>query len=667
MIINKKILQKIFTLPRVYKIAILATLDVIILSASFVIALYLRTERIKILEEPSTRALLVITLIVCIAAFIALGLYRTLSRYTSQKSLTIISIGIIITACIIGLLNWILSYPAPASIPVIFLLLAIFFIGCSRFLIREFFQYLKHPDRLHVIIYGAGDAGAELASSLRNGRKYFPVAFIDDCRSMKNTFVEGLKVHSPDDLKCLTAKYQIQRILLAIPNASRARRHDIVNSLKSLNIPVQTVPRMEDMITGKARISDVRDIAVEDLLGRDPIPEDPRLMGANIRDKVVMITGAGGSIGSELCRQVILHKPRFLLLFDISEYSLYQIDSELKNAIKVTGYDISIKPLIGTIQKRERLDAILSGFKVDTIYHAAAYKHVPMVEHNILEGIRNNVFGTLILALSAIENSVETFVMVSTDKAVRPTNIMGTTKRLAEMICQALADEQSDTHFCMVRFGNVLGSSGSVIPLFSQQINSGGPITVTHPDITRYFMTTCEAAQLVIQAGAMGKGGDVFLLDMGKPVKIAELAIQMVQLSGLKVLSEETPDGDIEIVYTGLRPGEKLFEELIIDENSSPTAHPRIMVAQEGHWGWSQLHAFLENLESAVNASDCSVIHQLLKEAPVAYQPKTPLADLLWAQSQKEDGTIDVPIVQLESTSGLNDWSQPPFSGMPTS
>lgn len=659
LILKKESLQGIFKLPRVYKTAILSILDIIILSTSFVATLYLRTGGLSVAEEPATWLLLITTLPVCIATFIRLGLYRALSRYTSQKSVTTISIGIIITALLMGLVNLALGFPAPTSTPVIFSLLSICCIGCSRFWIRELFQYLRHPSRLPVLIYGAGGAGSQLATALKNGREYIPIAFIDDWRGMRRTLVEGLTVYSPNDLKRLIKEHKIQRILLAIPSAPRSRRRDIVRSLECLEVPVQTVPRMEDVITGRARVSEVRDIAVEDLLGRDPVPEDPLLMDANIQDRVVMVTGAGGSIGSELCRQIIRQKPRLLLLFDISEYALYQIDKELNTLMESSGEPIPVKPLMGSIQDRKRLESILPCFKVDTIYHAAAYKHVPMVEHNILEGIRNNIFGTLTLALSAINNNVETFVMVSTDKAVRPTNIMGTTKRLAEITCQALADEQSGTRFCMVRFGNVLGSSGSVVPLFRQQIDNGGPITVTHPNITRYFMTIREAAQLVIQAGAMGKGGDVFLLDMGEPVKIAELAKEMVRLSGLEMVSEDSPGGDIDIVYTGLRPGEKLFEELIIDKTSSPTAHPRIMVAQEEHWGWGQLNAFLEGLESAVNASDYSFIHQLLKEAPVAYQPKTPLADLVWAQGLEQDETAALPIALPESAFEL--------SGMPAS
>jgi FlaA1/EpsC-like NDP-sugar epimerase len=664
---RKESLQWLFKLPRVQKAVILSTLDVVILSASFFASLYLVTEGSRALKDPDTWLLLIASLSICIVLFTRLRLYRAIIRYSNQRLAKTILSGATITTFLMGLINLMLGTPIPASTPIIFLLLSIFCIGGSRFCIRGIFQHLKSPDRLPVIIYGAGEAGSQLATSLRNGREYFPIAFIDDWRGMKGTFVAGVKVYSPDDLKRLINDYQVQRILLAIPSAPRSRRRDIVLSLESLGVPVQTVPGMEDVVTGRASVSDVRDVAVEDLLGRDPVPEDPRLMDANIRDKVVMVTGAGGSIGSELCRQIILHKPKLLLLLDISEHSLYQIDNELEGMIKKAGERISVKPLIGSIQRRKRLDTILSCFNVDTIYHAAAYKHVPLVEHNILEGIRNNVFGTLTLAKSAIENNVETFVMVSTDKAVRPTNVMGTTKRLAEMICQALADEQRHTRFCMVRFGNVLGSSGSVVPLFRKQIDSGGPITVTHPDITRYFMTIPEAAQLVIQAAAMGKGGDLFLLDMGEPVRIAELAKEMVRLSGLEVASEEKPGGDIEIVYTGLRPGEKLYEELIIDSTSRPTAHPRIMVAQEKHWSWEQLAPFLDDLESAVSASEYSHIHQLLKDAPTAYQPKSSLADLVWAQDQEKEEALSLALAQQsEVASEPTGWACHPLSSTPS-
>ena len=373
-------------------------------------------------------------------------------------------------------------------------------------------------------------------------------------------------------------------------------------------------------------------MAIEDLLGREPVEPRADLMGKNITGKVVMVTGAGGSIGSELCRQIILQQPKILVLFELSEFALYSIDAELTKMVQKAGYEIEIKPIIGTVQKQNRVDTVMKAFGVQTVYHAAAYKHVPLVEYNIVEGVRNNVFGTYYTAKAAADSGVETFVLISTDKAVRPTNIMGTTKRLAELSLQALAQRETGTLFCMVRFGNVLGSSGSVVPLFREQIRKNGPITVTHKDITRYFMTIPEASQLVIQAGAMAKGGDVFVLDMGESVKISDLAVKMVHLMGLEVKDLQNPHGDIEIHYTGLRPGEKLYEELLIGDNVYATEHQRIMTANEVFLSWEDMQALLEKLDSACHLFEIDLIQKLLKEAPTGYAPSSELCDLVWSE-----------------------------------
>jgi FlaA1/EpsC-like NDP-sugar epimerase len=417
-------------------------------------------------------------------------------------------------------------------VPFIYAMLALLTIGGVRFALRAVYLkgQLRHKDR--VLVYGAGAAGRQLVVSLRLGNEHEPIAFVDDAPHLHDAFIQGLKVYAPGKVPRLIGDYGVDKVLLAIPSATRARRREILEALEPLAVPVQSIPGMADMVSGKAQVAEVRDVAVEDLLGRDPIPPSESLMGANITGKVVMVTGAGGSIGSELCRQILLQAPRQLLLLESSEFSLYRIEQELTQEAKRQGLSVPVKALLGSVQHRRRLEEAMFRFGVQTVYHAAAYKHVPMVEHNVVEGLRNNVMGTLSSAEAAIASGVESFVLVSTDKAVRPTNVMGASKRLAELVCQALGDHQAGTRFSMVRFGNVLGSSGSVVPLFRRQIAQGGPITVTHRDITRYFMTIPEAAQLVIQAGAMARGGDVFVLDMGEPVKIAELAAHMVRLSG---------------------------------------------------------------------------------------------------------------------------------------
>ena len=501
----------------------------------------------------------------------------------------------------------------------------------SRLFIREMIRGSFLSKNTPVIIYGAGQSGTQLLEAIRQVEHFYAVAFVDDDKKQQGTVVNNLTVYPPEKLAKLVEKYEVEKILLAIPSASREDRKRILNTLEPLNLEVLSIPGMRELVEGKITVQGLKKVSVIDLLGRDPVNPIPELMQANITDKVVMVTGAGGSIGSELCRQIIEMRPSTLILFELSEFLLYSIEKELREHMVHTGLSLQLIPLLGSVQQRKRLHTVMQTYQVQTIYHAAAYKHVPMVEFNTIEGVRNNVYGTLHCALAAIDTHVETFVLISTDKAVRPTNTMGASKRMAELVLQALAARTDhSTRFCMVRFGNVLGSSGSVVPVFEKQIANGGPITLTHKDITRYFMTIPEAAQLVIQAGAMGKGGDVFVLDMGESVKIIDLAKQMIRLSGLEIQDESHPKGDIAIKITGLRPGEKLYEELLIGDNVTQTTHARIMTANEIMLNWPELDALLQRLDAACKDSDYRLVRELLLEAPTAFQPADPLCDLIW-------------------------------------
>ncbi|KAA0014348.1 polysaccharide biosynthesis protein [Billgrantia pellis] len=641
------ILYRLFRLPRHYKRMIQLFIDAILLTLSFVMAIWLRLENLEPLLNPASWVMWMTVLPISLAIFARLGFYRAVIRYLSAKALKTLLIGISGSAALLVIISSLLAISLPRSTCLIYPMLALLSVGGVRYFLRSLNMHSMIRYKARVIIYGAGAAGSQLVNILRQGSEYAPVAFVDDWRGMHGTFVEGLQVYDPDRLPRLLKHYGAERILLAMPSAPRSRRREILRILEPLSVPVQTLPSMEDMIAGHARLNEIRDVTVEDLLGRDPVPPNQELLDANVRGKVVMVTGAGGSIGSELCHQLLQQGPRELLLFELCEFALYSIERALRQRMQEQGLEVSVRALLGSVQDRQRLDTVMRTFGVETIYHAAAYKHVPMVEHNVTQGILNNVFGTLATAQAALACKVETFVLVSTDKAVRPTNVMGTTKRIAELICQALADHQSQTRFSMVRFGNVLGSSGSVVPLFREQIARGGPITVTHPEVTRYFMTIPEAAQLVIQAGAMGSGGDVFVLDMGKPVRIADLAAEMVRLSGLEVLSEENPEGDIEIRHTGLRPGEKLYEELLIGENEAPTAHPRIRTAREHYWPWSRMEAYLGQLLQAVEYLQHERIRELLMVAPTGYVPRDGIVDLVWLgrnAASSRQRSLDLPL-----------------------
>jgi FlaA1/EpsC-like NDP-sugar epimerase len=444
--------------------------------------------------------------------------------------------------------------------------------------------------------------------------------------------VHGVEVYAPVHIGELISDTEATRVLLAMPSASRRTRRTVLERLSDFPVHVQTIPEIRDLVTGKARVDDIRDVDVEDLLGRDAIPPDPKLLHASITGKTVMVTGAGGSIGSELCRQILQLAPKTLVLYEISEYALYRIERELQDSSRNIGSNCEIVPLIGSVHHIDRVREVLEVFHINTVYHAAAYKHVPVVEQNLLEGVYNNVFGTLHIAKAAIEAGTDTFVLISTDKAVSPTSVMGATKRLAEMILQALQDEHPKIRFSMVRFGNVLASSGSVVPLFREQIRKGGPVTVTHREIIRYFMTIPEAAQLVIQAGGMARGGDVFVLDMGQPVKIRDLARRMINLMGLTVRDEENPDGDIAIKYTGLRPAERLYEELLIGNDVSGTNHPRIMRANEDYMSFDELLPLIEKLRAAAECLDRDGAREVLKFAVAGYEPVNGVDDLVWSK-----------------------------------
>ena len=559
--------------------------------------------------------------------YIKLGVYRSYQRFFGAKSIVVTFLAIalsFLSLVVAGLYFGQAVSPLVAFLYFVFLALLT---GATRIGLRLFYSLVASATKKQVLIYGAGEAGRQLAKSLVSSPEYHVVGFMDDDESLHNFYFDGLKVHPIGSLSQLIEKYHVERVLLAMPSAPRGVKKRILEKLEQYPVKVKTIPGVVDLVEGDAQISEVKDVEIEDLLGRDPVPPKQDLFEANIKDKVVLVSGAGGSIGSELCRQIIKNKPASLLLFEISEYALYAIEGELSETIKRENLNIKLFPFLGSVQDRALLDAIFTTYQVDTVYHAAAYKHVPLVEYNVAQGVNNNIFGTKALAESAIAHNVSTFVLISTDKAVRPTNFMGTTKRMAELVLQALAADQTGTRFCMVRFGNVLGSSGSVIPLFRRQIEAGGPVTVTHRDITRYFMTIPEAAQLVIQAGAMGKGGDVFVLDMGESVRIFDLAKRLIRLSGLEIKNDDNPDGDIEIKCTGLRPGEKLYEELLIGDNVIPTSHERIMSALETRLSVKELDVVLNNLKKAVKANNAEQIRQILQKAPTGYTPSSDIVD----------------------------------------
>ncbi|ELV8750493.1 polysaccharide biosynthesis protein [Vibrio vulnificus] len=646
-------LAYIWSLPRVHKRLISLAIDTLLITFSFFMAIWVRHGEVDVSVSAETLLTLAGTVVVTLITFTKLGLYRAVLRYLTFHALTVVVLGALISALSITTFAYFFNAEVPRTVPVIYMTFLALLCGGARMMVRSLIVQASRKGCERVLIYGAGSTGRQLAIALRNAETYQVKGFIDNDPSLENTIIQGLTVHSSQQISRLVEKQEIEKILLAMPRATRSERKGIIDGLLHLPVEVLTVPDFKDIVNGNATVDELKDVAIEDLLGRDPVEPNPELMKANIHGKVVMVTGAGGSIGSELCRQIVRQKPKTLILFELSEYGLYEIDKELSGMVEAMQLEVEIIPLLGSVQRINRLSATMRAFGVQTVYHAAAYKHVPLVEYNVVEGVRNNVFGTYYSAKAAIEAGVESFVLISTDKAVRPTNVMGTSKRMAELALQALAAKENDkvngTRFCMVRFGNVLGSSGSVIPLFKRQIEEGQAITVTHPDIIRYFMTIPEAAQLVIQAGAMGKGGDVFVLDMGEPVKIVDLAKNLIQLSGLEVKSSDNPNGDIEIKFTGLRPGEKLYEELLIGDNVEGTDHERIMTANEQFLPLEEFNQILDNLDRACHEFDHETIRQILLETPTGFNPTDGIGDLVWNAKRKLNASKD-KVVEIKVT-----------------
>ncbi|WP_339079439.1 nucleoside-diphosphate sugar epimerase/dehydratase [Pseudomonas sp. TMP9] len=662
----EKLRSRLVSLPRRQKRLIQVSMDVLLVWAALWLAFVVRLGDSKAIEPFGGHAwLFALAPIIAIPLFIRFGMYRAVMRYFGNDALLAIAKAVTLSALLLALVvYWHQGAPKliPRSMVFNYWWLSLVMVGGLRLLMRQYFMgdwfSADQPGRLQgrdfgspkVAIFGAGAAGNQLVAALRLGRAMRPVAFIDDDAGIANRTIAGLRVYTSKHIQQMINETGADEILLAMPSVSRARRRQILAELECFPLHVRSVPGFMDLASGRVKVDDVQEVDIADLLGRDAVPPQQALFERCIRGQVVMVTGAGGSIGAELCRQIVLNQPLTLLLFEHSEFNLYSIHAELEARIKRESLPLRLVPILGSIRSADRLLDVMKTWKVDTLYHAAAYKHVPMVEHNIAEGVLNNVVGTLNTAQAAIRAGVSNFVLISTDKAVRPTNVMGSTKRLAEMVLQALSHESAPvlfeddkalrqlnkTRFTMVRFGNVLGSSGSVIPLFHEQISKGGPVTVTHPNITRYFMTIPEAAQLVIQAGAMGEGGDVFVLDMGEPVKIAELAEKMIHLSGLSVRSDRAPHGDIAIEFTGLRPGEKLYEELLIGDNVSPTEHPMIMRASEEHLPWETFKPVLSEMLAAVARDDYDRVRQLLRETVSGYKPEGEIVDWIHLQRRIE-------------------------------
>lgn len=578
--------------------------------------------------------------------FIVFGLYRAIFRYAGLPALMTVLKAVAIYAVIYCLAFSVVGIPGvPRTVGVLQPLLLLLGVTLSRAFVRYWLGgiyqgIVGRGDSPRVLIYGAGSAGRQLAAALKTSPELVVVGLLDDDDRLHGQVLNGLKIYNPANMVPLVAKLRVTQVFLAIPSVSRARRNEILELVRAAHVQVRTLPGVLELAQGKVQVSDLKELDIEDLLGRDPVPPNPLMLAKNITGKVVMVTGAGGSIGSELCRQILKVGPTTLLLVELTEFALYTIHHELERLVSESSIDgVTLVPLLANVRDAVRMGEILGTWKPCTVYHAAAYKHVPLVEHNPAEGVKNNVMGTLITALQSALHGVNDFVLVSTDKAVRPTNVMGTSKRLAEMVLQAHAavmhEREGRTRFSMVRFGNVLGSSGSVVPLFRKQIRLGGPITLTDERITRYFMTIPEAAQLVIQAGAMAKGGDVFVLDMGEPVRIIDLAKRMVELSGLGLKDASNPTGDIEIQVTGLRPGEKMYEELLIGDNPLPTPHTRIMKANEDFLPWDQLQPKLNELNQVLDINDVPRIRALLKDLVPGYQPEGDVVDWVWMENAK--------------------------------
>lgn len=630
-------------LPRLAKRLLVLAVDFCLCCLTAWLAFYLRLDEfVGFSAKSEWRSgllwALAISVVLALPIFIASGLYRAIFRYNGWPALMTVSRAVGVYGALYACVFTLVGIPGvPRTVGIIQPILLLFFVGAARAVARvwlggRYQTILQSASRSKVLIYGAGGSGRQLAQAMVNSHELQVVGFLDDDRRLHGQVLNGQPIYGLERLEFLVKDMGVSHVLLAMPSISRLKRQQILNTLLAFKVAVRTLPSLNDLAQGKVSVSDLRDLDIDDLLGRDPVQPNDALLNLNTHDKTVLVTGAGGSIGSELCHQILQTNPKQLLLLEMSEFALYKVHQELSQVAVGT----SLVPLLGSVCDEVRVQDIMCTWRPDTVYHAAAYKHVPLVEHNPAEGVRNNVWGTMVCAQAAARNGIKNFVLISTDKAVRPTNIMGATKRLAEMVLQALAEQRPTTIFSMVRFGNVLGSSGSVVPLFRKQIKDGGPVTLTHLDITRYFMTIPEAAQLVIQAGAMGTGGDVFVLDMGEPVRIVDLARRMVELSGLTVRDDKASAGDIEFQVTGLRPGEKLYEELLIGDNPESTQHPRIMKAREHYLSWVKLQDKLQELSLAMGSNDVMMIRHLLQQIVSGYQPSGEVVDWVHIEQARQ-------------------------------
>ena len=659
----KKFSERVLTMPRLAKQFFVMSVDFFLCVLSVWASFYLRLGEFSVFNNATTTPVLItsaVSIALALPIFVSSGLYRAIFRYNGFPAMMTMARAICIYGLIFtGIFTFIGVEGVPRTIGLIQPIVVFVLVSTSRASARVWLGGLyqmevKKSSLPQVLIYGAGSAGRQLASGMAQSHEMRVVGFLDDDDRLHGHALNGLNIYNPTDLEEIASDKGVTDILLAMPSVSQKRRNQILFLLSKMKFSVRTLPGLNDIASGKVTLRDVRELDIYDLLGREAVKPNVQLLNRNTHNKVVLVTGAGGSIGSELCRKLIKTQPRCLLLVELNEFALYQIHQEIKLAGQLLGESVvknlEVVPLLASVCDEVRMHEIMDTWKPNTIFHTAAYKHVPLVEHNPAEGVRNNVWGTKVCAEAAIRNGVQNFVLISTDKAVRPTNIMGASKRLAEILLQALTEDkptadssflnpsdlQSSTRTCFssVRFGNVLDSSGSVVPLFREQIKNGGPITLTHPEITRYFMTIQEAAELVIQAGAMGSGGDVFVLDMGEPVRIYDLARRIVELSGLKLRDEKNMNGDIEIKITGMRPGEKLYEELLIEDNAKPTQHPRILKASEQFVPWEQLQGQLQSLNLALSVNDVPVIRSLLQQLVVGYQPSGVVVD--WVHLVKE-------------------------------
>ena len=622
----------IFVLPRSLRFASLVLLDLLVAALALMGSVAIGVDRPYGPQTLPEALVGILTLGLTAIFFIRRGLYRALIRHMGQHAVWDLVRAVTYSSMVLGAGIFFGKLDMARTAPLVYWLLLFVGSGGTRLLMRAWHQASIRGGAKKVIIYGAGESGRQLLHALNHGAAYQVVAFLDDDVKLQDTVINGRPVLSADLLDELVAEHDVSQVLLAVPSASPERRREIISSLVGMPVHVRTVPKISELVAGRASVNQIQDVDLDDLLGRDPVPPHPELMDRCITGKVVMVTGAGGSIGSELCRQIIESAPKELILLEISEFSLYRIERELRATCQKRDFRFPIITLLGSVRDEQRLLALFKTFEVDTVYHAAAYKHVPMVEYNIAEGVANNVQGTWAAAQAAHKAGVDTFVLVSTDKAVRPTNVMGASKRFAELILQAMTQLDSQTRFCIVRFGNVLGSSGSVVPLFREQIEQGGPVTVTHPEVSRYFMSICEAAQLVLQAGAMGTGGDVFVLDMGEPVRIVDLARRMIRLSGYELEGDALSSDHIDIEFIGLRPGEKLHEELLLGTSVAGTGHPMIMRAEEDCMDYDELEIAVANLLGACNSLDSGQITQMLRTFVMGFEGHEPRHDHIWVK-----------------------------------